>query len=59
MPTCIDCKSFDREAERREDASLVRCLDQRNRDGVWFRLVTAGTAACRHLALDGGADAVR
>lgn len=50
MATCINCRSMDHAAERREDESIVRCLDQRNREGVWFALVTAGTRACKHFS---------
>lgn len=48
MPaTCQTCTQFDATAHRAEAASLVRCLHEANREGVWFRLVAAHTPACR------------
>jgi hypothetical protein len=50
MPaTCETCTSFDARAHRAEAASLVRCLHEANREGVWHRLVKAGTPACRRF----------
>lgn len=46
---CFECRHFDREAERREERSIVRCFEERNKDGVWFRLVRAGQHACKHF----------
>ena len=46
---CIECHQFDRATERTDERSLVRCLDERNRDGIWPRLVRSGMPACRHF----------
>lgn len=46
---CIECRQFDRAAIRVEERSLVRCLDTRNNEGVWSKLVRAGMPACRHF----------
>ena len=44
---CIECRQFDREAVRNEEASIVRCFEPRKKDGLWNHLVRAGQPACK------------
>jgi hypothetical protein len=46
---CIECRHFDRETKRSEERTLVRCFEERNKDGIWNRLVRAGQPACKHF----------
>ena len=47
---CIECRQFDREAVRNEEASIVRCFEPRKKDGLWNNLVRAGQPACKFFA---------
>lgn len=44
---CVECALFDRAAVRQRENSLVRCLADANKEGVWHKLVMAGSAACK------------
>jgi hypothetical protein len=46
--TCRACRSFDHATPRAETATLVRCFEERNREGVWLKIVSGEYAACRH-----------
>jgi hypothetical protein len=44
---CIECQKMDRAVLRHRETSLVRCLDDANKEGVWHKLVMAGSPACK------------
>jgi hypothetical protein len=49
MPkTCLACESFDHATLRAEAATLVRCFEERNREGVWLKIVSGEYLACRY-----------